>query len=302
MKNLLLGMLAMAAMVSCSSENDPIDDVTGGKNQDKVEIKITAGVVGVETKSVVNEWSGETVCFANRTGDTETYATTTPWPATIATGGVVTFTGDTKHYYDAGGNKTFLMGYYPNSGTYTGGVVTFNLTGEEDVMVTQELSGDKKTPMTTTGTKFQFKHLLSQLKFIVKSGENFGTGVKVTKIVLNGTNTSATLTLTAASPALTFGNDATPLTVYEDATGSDIASSNVAITTKMVQPGIKNMTLDITAGGTEYTGIPITIVNEANAPDASTAYDITLTFSKKEVAAEAEIGKWETGTGSADVF
>lgn len=304
MKNLLLGMLAMAAMVSCSSENDPIDDVAGGK-QDKVEIKLNAGVVGVETKSPVVSWSNTEVSFANKTGGTGSYATTTPWFAKIADGGSVSFVnaeGATEsHYYEADGSTTSLIGYYPR-GTYNNGIVIYSLTGEEDIMVSQELSGDKNTPMTNTETKFKFEHLLSQLKFIVKSGENFGTGVKVTKIVLNGTNTSATLTLTGASPALTFGSDAAPLTIYDKAEGADIASSTAAVATKMVQPGVSGMTLDITAGGTEYTGIPITIANSNNAPDASTAYDITLTFSKKEVAAEAEIGEWKTGTGSADVF
>lgn len=302
MKNLVLGMLAMAAMVSCSSENDPIDDVTGGK-QDKVEIKLNAGVVGVETKAPVVSWSNTEVGFANKTGDAGSYATS-PWLATIASDGTVSFVNSEgvaeSHYYEADGSTTSLIGYFPR-GTNNNGVVTYALTGEEDIMVSQELSGTKNSQISTE-TKFKFEHLLSQLKFIVKSGDNFGEGVSVTKIVLNGTKTSATLNLTGDSHALTFNGEAAALNVYNDATGKTIANSTEAFVTKMVQPGITGMTLDITAGGTEYKDIPISIENEAKAPDASTAYDITLTFSKKEVAAEAEIGKWETGTGSADVF
>lgn len=56
MKNLVLSMLAIASisvLSSCSNESDVIDEVTGG-NQDKVEIKVAAGVLKAETKAPVD--------------------------------------------------------------------------------------------------------------------------------------------------------------------------------------------------------------------------------------------------------
>lgn len=51
MKNLVVSMLAIASisvLSSCSNESDVIDEVTGG-NQDKVEIKLSAGVILTKT-------------------------------------------------------------------------------------------------------------------------------------------------------------------------------------------------------------------------------------------------------------
>ena len=52
MKNLVVSMLAIASisvLSSCSNESDVIDEVTGG-NQDKVEIKVAAGVLKPKPK------------------------------------------------------------------------------------------------------------------------------------------------------------------------------------------------------------------------------------------------------------
>ena len=60
MKSLALSMLAIAsiaAMSSCSSENDPVDEVIAG-NQEKVEIKLSAGTIGVETKAPIINLEG----------------------------------------------------------------------------------------------------------------------------------------------------------------------------------------------------------------------------------------------------
>jgi len=298
MKSLALSMLAiasMAAMSSCSSENDPVDEVIAG-NQEKVEIKLSAGVVKAETKAAVDTWSDTEVAFANKVGDGA--YTTTPWNATIATDGSVNFVE--THYYEADGKTTYLIGYYPR-GTQSNGTVTYTLTGEDDIMVSQELSGTKSSTINKDDAKFQFGHLLSQLKLIVKAGENFDTGVKVTKITLKGTKKNATLTLGTTS-SLKFEGDAADMDVYTG--NADIASSTEPIKTIMVEPGVADMRLDITTdAGTTYSDIPITIADASdNKTAVNTAYDITLTFNKKAIEATASITAWKTGTGSADVF
>lgn len=54
MKTLVLSMISIAAtvaaMTACTSESDPINDITNPKDA-KVEIKLNAGVVNVETKT-----------------------------------------------------------------------------------------------------------------------------------------------------------------------------------------------------------------------------------------------------------
>lgn len=310
MKNLVLSMLAMASisvLSSCSSENDVIDEVTGG-DQDKVEIKIAAGVLKVDTKAPMENWNGEYAFFANG-AETGVYSTT-PWKAQIASGGAVTFVNASnqteKHYYDPDESKnTYLIGYYPE-GTYSNGSITYTIpdNGDSDIMISQELSGNKKNPINANSQNFTFKHLLSQLKFIVTAGDGFEDNVKLTKVVLKGTKKSATLNLAtnkvSETPELTFTGENGDITAFDKAEGETILKDNTsALVNVMVQPGV-TMTLDITTDKTTYSDIPVNITGGGNAA-ASTAYNITLTFSNKEVAANAEISPWKTGSGSVDV-
>ena len=145
MKNLLFGMLAMAAMVSCSSENDPIDDVTGGKWGE--DGKYVQFVKGTASGNYTDDW------FAKITG----------------TAGTVQFkdasgelANDKSYYYESDGSDTYLRGFYPQ-GTNTSGSVTFTIpeAADIDIMVSDEQSGNK----TNAFGKFTFGHLLTQIKF-----------------------------------------------------------------------------------------------------------------------------------------
>ena len=76
MKTLVLSMISIAAtvaaMTACTSESDPINDITNPKDA-KVEIKLNAGVLGVETKAAITTsttfiatiagWEGSTAGF-----------------------------------------------------------------------------------------------------------------------------------------------------------------------------------------------------------------------------------------------
>ena len=125
MKNLVVSMLAIASisvLSSCSNESDVIDEVTGG-NQDKVEIKLSAGVILTKTP------------IENGTDGNANYPTTTVplqivaapdaplavWTdvATVAstpqlsTDGKIDFTNATKLYYNANAsNKSHLIAYW----------------------------------------------------------------------------------------------------------------------------------------------------------------------------------------------
>lgn len=313
MKNLVLSMLAIAsitAMNSCSSESDPINEVTGG---DKVEIKINAGVVKAETKAPVDSWGdGKYVQFAEGTA---TGKYTDNWYAKITgSEGTVQFldaTGElasnTAHYYESNGAKTYLRGFYPQA-TNNNGIVTFTIpeTADTDIMVSDEQSGDK----TADGgfKEFTFRHLLTQIKFKIKAGDGFPDSYVLKSLTLKGTKSIAALTL--SSGTLTFSGGDLNAKVVEggttviNTTGADL--DEIA----MVEPGA-TMTLDITAGisgntdnDRKYENIAFTTKGENGTEEpakAGTAYTVTLTFSDKEVQATAGITPWSQGTGEGTV-
>ena len=292
MKNLIISMLAVAAMVSCTSENDPIDEINPTGNN-KVEIKLTAGVIGVETRAALLAWDNSQVKYAVKQNAESSYE---DWYSTI-TGTTVTFTGNdfstgATHYYNSDNSNTTLVGYYPASGTLATNNITFEIPadGQDDIMASAIMQGNKATNFGN----IEFKHLLAKLSFKIKKGDGFTTAGNVTKIVLKGTKRSATLSL-ADPTSLTFASLAAgdDINVYEDNTGAVLGNDVSDVRTVMVQPGA-TMKIDVTVGGQTFSDIPVTIAGDAQK---GSGYNVTLTFSGSTISTQASIAEWNNVAG-----
>lgn len=307
MKNLVLSMLAIAsitAMNSCSSENDPIDEAINAGNQEKVEIKLNAGVVSVETKAAVTAWSDTKVSFAIK-GATAYEANT--WFAKIATDNSVSFiksssdeTEDHK-YYNTDGTSTTLVGFYPAS-EVTSGSVSFTIpeTGDMDIMATKEFSGSKDNVIKNSD--IVFNHQLSKIAFSVEKKDGYTGDLTIKKITLKGTKRSVTLTLPST---ISFATNAEGDDITVRSTDLLMDGSLQEAGTVMVQPG-QTMTVDITVGSDAtptFTNVPIKITGDAST-EVGKAYAITLSFNGKEVESlAATIAPWGSETnGSGDIY
>lgn len=295
MKRLMISMLAMAAMVSCSTEE--VIDNAGNNGKEKVEITPSAGVSAITSKAPITAWANTPVNFAFGSA-TETY--TGIWNAQIASDKKITFrnTGDDANepkYYESNGTSTFLIGYHPK-GTLTGNKVDFTIDGLKDIMATQELSGNKTTPIAGN---FLFNHLLTQLKFKLVQGAGFPDDATVTKIEVVGSKTSASLDLTNPTDLDFTAGVVGNITVSDSFTEQAPTVAGVENGIVMVQPGVA-LKLNVTAGGIEYNNIEVIIDGDATAVK-SKAYTITLTFSKKELDANGVIGEWTEGAGSGSI-
>jgi len=72
----------------------------------------------------------------------------------------------TAQFYQTNGLKTKLIGWYPQVGatpgtTFAAGVVTCNIDGDTDIMLSDEQAGDKTNKITTP---LAFSHLLTQIQ------------------------------------------------------------------------------------------------------------------------------------------
>ena len=203
MKSLVLSMLAiasMAAMSSCSSDNDVIDEVTGGI-QDKVEIKLNAGVVGIETKAVITNSDNFTPSIVGWNATTKPTAaatapvwTTTPNAAIAGNASGVAITLTEKQYYEGEATQhAYIRGYFP-TGTSTGGAVSFeNTAGDQDVMMTEIVdAGTRDNAQTAALT---FAHKLSQLNFKVQKDATLQGDVTLTSITVKNADCLSALTL-----------------------------------------------------------------------------------------------------------
>lgn len=305
MKTLVLSMISIAAtvaaMTACTSESDPIDEVVNPKDA-KVEIKLKAGVIGIETKAAITKddtfdatiigWEGEE---SPAKGTAQTWITT----AKNISGGAsdATITLEDKQYYNPDGKKTFIRGYFP-SGTPTTGKVTFeNTTGSVDVILSDlvdagtRISSGKNPAIT-------FSHKLSQLKMNIKKDATLTDDVTLTSITVKNAEVptgfdiiSGTIDYAAAANIQISNINSATINAGENfnPAGDAIMIKPISSTTQI--------TLDIVTNQGTFQDIPVTL--SAVDTNGGTSYKIDLTFKKKEINVTATVTDWtpETGTG-----
>lgn len=298
MKKIFMSMLALAALASCSSEevlNEPVD------NGQRVPINLRAGVVQVETKgaieSIPNDGLSNVVFVKSDDATAMDWANATKYMASIASGGAVTFTAGTLYYPINKDEKSFLVGYYPESiGTHANGTVTIGdaqFTGQEDIMFAAELSGSKNAPIG----KALFQHQLSQLKFTLTKGDGFDDTNKVKTITVKGTCKPTALNLKTGK--LTYAPTPSPL-IITDANGITVSQAGTECTQTVLIQAVEASDADLTikldielSDGSKIEDVEVSGITK---PTASQSHNVTLTFKQKEISATADISPWTDGT------
>lgn len=318
MKKLVFSMLAMAAMVSCTSESDPINDIDG----DKAEIKMTAGVLNIVTKSAGvidgNAAAITDVAFwkINAAENEAIDWTNSPeiFTATIATTKEVTFTGD-KPYYSAKSDEfAHIIGYHPQSdgtlGTSTDAdKVSYTIDGNKDILYAAVKKGSKTTKDTPLAP--EFKHLLTQLKVkIVGDAAAKAAWGTIQSIAVKEADKALTLNLANGTIAASSTPSKDNLNLIV-ASYPDIPETATEVGYIMVLPRTEQYTLVVTTDNyTSGKDVAIAIpkrttdpVRTENQTLAGESYTITLTFEAGEVKANATVDAWKdggTGTGTVD--
>lgn len=297
----MISMLAMAAMVSCTSEGI-LDDETPDTGKALVPIKLSASIMGVETKAPVDK-TMEITDVAILKAETPTadvasfkWATATdvtPKTATIAANtGVITLTGSTLYYPTAPTSSAVIGAFYPESAaTLKDGVVTFTKdqikSGDKDIMWADKENGDKtkgNSPLSLS-----FSHKLSQLQFKFAKDNSFSTTATVSQIVVKGTKLPSTMNLDDGT--IEYETTASDITIATSGINIDPTSNPVIV---LVQPTVSDIKLDISlSDGTTIENVAIQSLTTAE----STAHEVTLTFKQQEISATAIIGEWKTGMG-----
>ncbi|BCG54238.1 hypothetical protein AI2BBH_12840 [Alistipes indistinctus] len=203
-------------------------------------------------------------------------------------------------YYPINGDKVYFYAYSPVNGTYTAGngsaapKVSWTITGQEDVMAAQVTEGIAKNPVPANQPQpnFAFTHKLKQVKFQVIRDASFEENIKLTSLMIIGTNTEATMDL--ATGAVTWGAATSDLPVYDDAAGQDITATASAVgDAMMLSPGA-SFKVRAVAGGVTYDDITVTLAG-TNAGAAGVSHEVTLTFKRKEIVPTATIAEWTDG-------
>ena len=304
MKTLVLSMISiaatLAAMTACTSEGDPIDEVDV-----KVPIELNAGVLEISSKAVVNPGDAfEAQVIASET--TKTY-TTSLWTESgagnisVDTDGKVSF--NPIQYYPADGKTIYMIGYSPRA-TASNGKVAYTIQGDNDIMVSNEISGSR-TNKSSTGKELNFKHLLTQLqiKVIAADKDAIDAWGDITSIEVVDASTTVELDLTQG--VLTETSSKTIANVHVDydfTTALTLPNSAASPTAEEAKPAGNVMVLPSDTKyqlliKTEKNTDGITIDPSVVSTEASKAYEIKLTFKASNVDVTASVGQWEPVTG-----
>lgn len=311
MRTLVFSMLAMASMVACTSENDPIKEVEDAP----VEIKLTAGVITTKAPIESDEAGLPTAEVTGIQIIQAPEGSTADWDAVSAIASTATMTTQgginlaTQLYYNADDTKkTFLIGYYPMA-TPASGALAWTITGKEDIIVAPQATGDKTTNKSTP-IAFAFEHLLTQLQIEV-AGDAAAKAAfgKITGIEVKEVSNNPSLTLSdAATNTLKWGSANGILSVWKGAEGAEsddltmeLPENSTQIGYVMLAPAqsykllIKSENIPV---GTEKD---ITIDNLGAV--TGSAHKIKLTFKGTNVSATATLTGWKDSTdgGSGEV-
>lgn len=301
MKTLVLSMISIAAtvaaMTACTSEsgNDPINEIEKGS-----EINITANVLKaeVETKAAVtgNALTGVQIL---RKDAQPAEVGTTNWGTTPIEVDIVNTSSnifDTqKQYYKPTGENAYFIGFYPKGTVDALGVVTFtNITGKEDVLLSNELNAGARGSVAAS-PELTFKHKLALIKFTFKQGANYPADDQVTSLTVKGAELPATMKLSDGSITYTADKKTAGISAF---TGGTYVITTSGSTTNdadalMIEPG-KDITLDITTNNGSFTVSKVKInSSDSEKTDEGKQYNITITFNAKEASANATINPWD---------
>lgn len=252
--------------------------------------KFTPAVAGWESTAAASY----TAALTWKTTTSEITASTTAQAVTLA---------DQQVYNADKTVKTYMKAWYPQ-GTLTNGTVTFTADdsykgdGTDDVLLSAEVSGDKSDRENKV---LAFKHLTTQLKFVVKAGTGLAEDTKLTKIELKSVDVPSGINLTTdaltgtAKETLSVPAIDGSLVIGTKAEGDDAGSPLM-----IVPPTGKTVTLKVTTSVAEFDNIVATIDTDEKF-QAGKAYTITLTFGQKNIELSATLDEWTSGTGSGTV-
>lgn len=311
MKTLVLSMISIAAtvaaMTACTSESDPINDITNPKDA-KVEIKLGAGVAGIETKAITtNEgltaFTNATVPLFRMDGSSDP-----SWESVGASANAtinadnVKLDGDQLYYPTT--ENAYFIGYFSEltPSNITKNIISFTgVDGTKDIICTDQTDAGNKT--TPKNAKLTFKHMLSKVEIkVVGTAASVKAFGAITAIELSEMPESLDLTLDKIS---TIAANATP-----NAQTISIFEGNQAITNTETTIGAIPMIFNggTTPYGTQASPLKIKITTEngefpievktiTGGLENGKKHTITLTF-KDQISISSEITPWSNdGTG-----
>lgn len=291
---MLFALLCSVPLTGCSER---------GKEKPTPEIdrtiKLKAGLNA--TKGSIDDKSSFTASIAGwESSVTVDYNTAAQWHSTAAivaseTASFITLE-PAQLYNEEPTVKTYIKAWYPPAAPAADGSVIFGgvADGTTDVLFADEVVGS----VVTTPEVLTFKHMLTQLKFVVVgTGDYPSKNNAVQSITIHGAELP--VGLTPATGAVTYAA-AADVALPGVTTSIPIGSTTSAVgSAAMVKPFVGNsITIDVKTLLKAYNGVVVTIDTDSNFIPGK-AYTITLKFAAQDIIeVGSSVSEWKTGVGS----
>ncbi|WP_099463790.1 fimbrillin family protein [Parabacteroides provencensis] len=306
MKNLILSMLAMAAMVSCTNENDPIGEVI---NNDKPTPVVFGQSISLLTKAPITS----TQLASTKIGIwAQEYTATPAWVAdnknfmddlelTVDGSGAITYTG-TKYYSITPNTKYDFYAYAPkgdasvsSNAATAGAAPTINLTLGATDQIDLMYASQTGVTKSRNAVALLFKHSLAQIKFKIKKA----TGASVTTLteIKVNANSVGTMALTDGK----YSSTGTPIDFTVLTGGSFNIPANDFAEITGVKPlmlfpeELGSNSVTFTIDGTDYQFTPTATL------EAGTTTTISVTVTSAGVEFSQSVEAWKDNTGSGTI-
>lgn len=205
------------------------------------------------------------------------------WPAVVHEGGTADFT--VPRYYPYDNSALYLRGFFPAASLYEN-ALSFNLTGAEDVRVSEERQGRLTDMFWNQEKSFTFNHLLTQLVFSLQT--NYQTdSCCLQTLSVSGTRLQAILL--PRNDTLTFSGPPVDVVAYDLSEQGDTLwlSEDKTIALPccvLVELGASlSLNLTLTENGkiVECGPLPIVFHETDGKSQAGTSYRVTVTVSPR---------------------
>ena len=313
MKKFILLFSAIAVMASCTKSNELIP---GTDTPEEIRLTSNIGLTAESRAVITNATASLEFSFvrldqsaadgtypAYTTISTALDVTRSAGGATASTPTTIAFDGGAQYYLTHTTHfKTKLVGWYPRA-TPASGVVTIPVDGDTDIMLSQEIEGDRTAPANkfgTSGKVFTFAHQLTQVQVKAYAADDAAitawgeiTSIKLKdqagKVCNIALPDGVVFTPPGSATDLAIAGGLLPLALTEELSADDAHDFGYAMIAPLA--GTDPLTLIIE---TEKGGIK-EITPTSTGYAVSTAYVITLKFSSTEIVPTAVIGEWTPG-------
>ncbi|SEF43764.1 fimbrillin family protein [Parabacteroides chinchillae] len=292
---LALIVLFIYTGTGCSSEKD---DFSGRR---EIVLQSQLGYAGSDNYENIID---DSVFFAK---GVESKNYTEVWSAAMQSVGRVVFAE--PRYYPEDNSQVYLCGFIPSAELSDNNQVSYILDGQQDIMLSEEQAGSMNDMFWQDEKRFDFIHLLTQLRFQIRcDAEGALRNLSLKSIIVEGTQAEATLSLTDKS--LQFTGPKKDIIGY-DYTDGDVVllgTDNVSVPgVVMIQPNVPvyiSVILQTSVGNeTRFEHLPVVFEEEGGMSLAGTSYLLSINVHTKGVIELSSIvANWIRGSNGMGVI